>query len=476
MSNVSYTNQSMNGIITLSDGMGTTIENGIITTNTINVGNIITPSLTALYGNVLVLQSNIVNTTTQINNVYGNVSAVQSQIPPIYGNVLVLQNKEVLMYGNVSVLQGNIVNTTTQINNLYGNITTAQNDIILLEGYTTAIYYAPTTTTITSNVVITDNTSIYGNVNTRGQIDSSNIAVSGFGAVSNTFAVGEDLGVGNNIVHSGNIITGKSQISNTVITNNLLVNGTVINGNTQTQLDFLYNNLFQQRFRPVFNSIDPSGLIIYYPFTSSNFFNLTTKHEDGIRMGNLATGVLVYDASLTGLTKIDDTNRLETTHIGALPIGQHGLVINRTVGTAAFTISFWFICTSLPRADYWFFTTFQNTTGSTRFYMTIDPQNKIRIAANTGLPIVSTGVVIVNTRYFIVYTSTATATGSLFINGILNATVVNSPLMSSNNSGFNSIMRDPLGNGLIGNIDDYRFYNRVITQTEIDTLYSVPPY
>ena len=35
MSNVSYTNQSMNGIITLSDGMGTTIENGTITTNTL---------------------------------------------------------------------------------------------------------------------------------------------------------------------------------------------------------------------------------------------------------------------------------------------------------------------------------------------------------------------------------------------------------------------------------------------------------
>ena len=236
-----------------------------------------------MYGNVLILQGNIVNTTVQVNNLYGNVSVVQSQIPPLYGNVLVLRTK------------------------------------------TTAITYIPTTTTISSNV------SMQGNVITNGQIDVSNIAVSGFGAVSNTFAVGDDLGVGNNIVHSGNIITGKSQISNTVITNNLLVNGTIINGNTQTQLDFSYNNLFQQRFRPVINSIDPSGLIVYYPFTDSDFFILTTKHEDGIRIGNLATGTLVYDASLTGLTKIDDTNRLETTHIGALPIGQHGLVINRTV-------------------------------------------------------------------------------------------------------------------------------------------------
>ena len=484
MSNVSYTNQSMNGIITLSDGMGTIIENGTITTETLIVGNITTPSITALYGNVLVLQSNIVNTTTQINNLYGNVSVVQSQIPPLYGNVLVLQSNIVNtttqinnlygnvsvvqsqippIYGNVLVLQGNIVNTTTQVDNLYGNV-------LVLQTKTTAITYIPTTTTISSNV------SIQGNVITNGQIDVSNIAVSGFGAVSNTFAVGENLGVGNNIVHSGNIITGKSQISNTVITNNLLVNGTVINGNTQSQLDFLYNNLFQQRFRPVFNSIDPSGLIIYYPFTDSNFFNLTTKHVDGIRMGNLATGTLVYDASLTGLTKIDDTNRLETTHIGALPIGQHGLVINRTVPTGAFSICFWFICTSLPRSDYWFITTFQNTTGSTRFFITIDLINKIRIQAHTGIPLTSTSAISVNTRYHVVYTSNASANGSLYVNAILNATEMNAPLLVTNNSGFNSIMRDPLGNGLIGNIDDYRFYNRVITQTEIDTLYSVPPY
>ena len=498
MSNVEYTAQSMNGIITLSDGMGTIIENGSITTNTINVGNITSPSITALIGNVLVLQSNIVNTTTQINNLYGNVSVVQSQIPPIYGNVLVLQSNIVNtttqinnlygnvsvvqsqippLYGNVLVLQGNIVNTTTQINNLYGNISVVQSQIPPLYGNvldlqtkTTAISYIPTTTTISSNV------SIQGNVITNGQIDVSNIAVSGFGAVSNTFAVGEDLGVGNNIVHSGNIITGKSQISNTVITNNLLVNGTVINGNSQTQLDFLYNNLFQQRFRPVFNSIDPSGLQLYYPFTSSKFFNLTTKHEDGIRIGNLATGVLVYDASLTGLTKIDDTNRLATTHTASLPVGQHGLVINRTVGATPFSICFWFICTSLPSADYWFFTTFQNNTGSTRFYMTIDPQNKIRIAGNTGNTVLSTGVVIVNTRYFIVYTSNTFSNGLLYINGILNAVEPSPPQLSPNNSGFNIIMRDPLGNGLIGNIDDYRFYGRVITQTEINTLYSVPPY
>ena len=44
LSNVSYTNQTMSGIITLSDGMGTTIENGTITTETLIVGNITTPS------------------------------------------------------------------------------------------------------------------------------------------------------------------------------------------------------------------------------------------------------------------------------------------------------------------------------------------------------------------------------------------------------------------------------------------------
>ena len=503
MLNDSINAHSMNGIITLSDGMGTTIENGTITTNTINVGNIITPSLTALYGNVLVLQGNIVNTTTQVNNLYGNVVGIQSQIPPIYGNVLVLQNKEVLMYGNVSLLQGNIVNTTTQVNSLYGNVSVLQGNIVntttqvnnlygnvsvvqsqippiasnitLLQTKTTAISYIPTTTTISSNI------SIQGNVITNGQIDASNIAVSGFGAVSNTFSVGDNLGVGSNIVNSGHIFSGGNHSCNTLITQNLLVNNTIINGNTQAQINNIHN-IINPLFKPVYNTIDPSGLTIYYPFSISQYFNLSTLHPDGIRVGNMATGSLVYDASLTGISRMEN-NSLVSFHTRTLPVGQHGLVINRTITppTGGMCISFWFVATSIPVADYYLIYTIQNTLGfpsGTRFYITINPQNKIVVSGPGNNDITGLTTIIVGTRYHIVYNYTTAGAGTLYINNVVdNFQASNAPVIATNNSGFNSIARDPAGNGLIGTVDDLRHYiNTTLSLTQIATLFSLPPY
>ena len=479
----------MNGIITLSDGMGTTIENGTITTNTINVGNIITPSITDLYGNVLILQSNIVNTTTQVSNLYGNVLGVQSQIPPLYGNVLVLQSNIVNttvqvnnlygnvlgvqsqippLYGNVLTLQGNIVNTTVQVNNLYGNVS-------LLQTKTTAISYIPTTTTISSNV------SIQGNVITNGQIDVSNIAVSGFGAVSNTFSVGDNLGVGSNIVNSGHIFSGGNHSCNTLITDNLLVNNTVINGNTQAQINNIHN-IINPLFKPVFNTIDSSGLVLYYPFSISQYFNLSTLNPDSIRVGNMATGSIVYDASLTGISRLDN-NSLVSFHTAQAPTGRHGLVINRiiTPPTGGMCISFWFIATSIPSSNFWFLYTVQDTLGfpsGTRFFITINPQNKIRLTGFNNADVVSNTTIIVGTRYHIVYNYNVSGSASLYINGSLDIfQASNAPVITTNNSGFNSIARDPAGNGLIGSVDDFRHYiNTTLSLSQIATLFSLPPY
>ena len=217
---------------------------------------------------------------------------------------------------------------------------------------------------------------------------------------------------------------------------------------------------------PTFNTINPLGLELYYPFTSS------TLNIDGVSVGNLATGTLVYDSSLTGVSTITG-NRLNSIHTATLPIGQHGLVINRSVssGTVA-TISLWFNCSSLPRLDYWLITTFQDNAGN-RFLITIRPDNKILIASS-GLPFdwVSTFSVVVNTTYHLVVVLN-NGTNSLYINGVFNST--GPAAIPANTAGFNSILRDPLGNGMIGTVDDYRYYNRAITLPEITTLFSLPP-
>ena len=379
-----------------------------------------------LYGNVLVLQGNIVNTTTQINNLYGNVSVVQSQIPPLYSNVLVQQTK------------------------------------------TTAISYIPTTTTISSNVVVS------------GFLDVSNCLVQNNAGIGYSLGIGGNLAVGTDIVNSGNIVCGKTMFSNTINTQNLVLNSQVIQSDTQAQITYIYNNLFQPLWRPLFNTINPLNLVLYYPFTSTLYFNSNTVI--GLNVGNLATGTIVYDASLSGLTNIVN-NKLSSLHTAQPPAGQHGLVINRSVSipsgaTDGCSFSFWFICTSLPSSTYWFLTTLQSS-GGTRFFITIDPTNKININAST---ITSQNTVIVGNIYHVAVVMntdppTSNAITKMYINGVLQITTGGITYPSfTNTSGFNSIARDPLGNGLIGTIDDYRLYTRPITALEVSTLYSLSPY
>ena len=64
-------------------------------------------------------------------------------------------------------------------------------------------------------------------------------------------------------------------------------------------------------------------------------------------------------------------------------------------------------------------------------------------------------------------------TNNMYINGVFNST--GPATIPANITGSNSILRDPLGNGMIGTVDDYRYYNRAITLPEIYTLFSVPP-
>lgn len=213
---------------------------------------------------------------------------------------------------------------------------------------------------------------------------------------------------------------------------------------------------------PTYNTISPLGLELYYPFTAS------TINADGIRVGNLATGSIVYDSSITGISTITN-NRLSTLAQGTT---QNGLVINRTVtGGAVASLSFWFNCTSIPRGGYWFMTSIQS--GAARFFITIDPSNKILVNTTQPFSWVSTFSVVLNTTYHVVVVLN-NGVNSLYINGVFNSS--GSASVPVNTAGFNSLMRDPGGGlGMIGTIDDYRYYSRAITLPEIATLSSIPP-
>jgi hypothetical protein len=210
--------------------------------------------------------------------------------------------------------------------------------------------------------------------------------------------------------------------------------------------------------------IDPTGLVLYYKFSSVDV--------SGTTIANWATGTPVFDAVLNGTTNVV-SNQLSTLTSGTR---QNGIVINRSIPRTGFTglsFSFWFNASFLPGNNYPFLVTIQDALGypsGNRFYISLYPGNFLSINGQMG----STGTtqMTVNTLYHIavVVNSSGNPNTTLYINNVSQTGNTSYPTFT-NVSGFNSINRDPVGDGLIGTIDDYRLHNRSLTAREVNTLF-----
>ena len=224
-------NHTMNGIITISDGMGTIIEN-----NSIITGDISSNNITKMLGNISLLETKTTNqsfsgSTTSFTGglqVLGNVLIQGNTIQ--YGRI----DANILSDGMGTVIKNNTIVTGDISSN---NITAILGNISILQTKTTNQSFSGTTTSFTGGLQVS------GNVLIRGQIDVSNVAISGYTACAESLAVGGDLAVSNNIVSSGSIITGKNIQCATLSTQNLVVNNAVIQSDTQAQIDYIFEIL-----------------------------------------------------------------------------------------------------------------------------------------------------------------------------------------------------------------------------------------
>jgi hypothetical protein len=209
-----------------------------------------------------------------------------------------------------------------------------------------------------------------------------------------------------------------------------------------------------------YDVVDPTHLFVYYTFDASTVI--------GTSVGNMATGSLVYDGTLVSPNTTIVNNKMKT-----VAFGLYGTLINKIIPCSTSTglsISLRFNITSIPNQNYYFLFTIQDVKGyaggGKRIYYTIDPQNRINI--NNQL-IVSTPL-IVNKDYHLVVTVTPGNLGKIYVNNILIITGSLSYPSFINASGYNSIGRDPAGAGLIGTIDEFRLYNRILTANEVNVL------
>ena len=207
--------------------------------------------------------------------------------------------------------------------------------------------------------------------------------------------------------------------------------------------------------------VDPAFLVLYYTFN--------TGTTTGLNIGNQATGSVVYDASLSGTTVI-------TTEKMSSPNNDNGgVIINRAISTAGFSgisFSFWATSTVLNNG-YPFYFTLQDTLGypsGNRFYITANNAGN-QISVNGSLTPAT--ILVANTLYHIVVTITSGNVGNVYVNNVLTNTGTVSYPYFTNTTGRNAIGRDFAGGGrgIQGTMDNVRVYNRVITTTEVNTLY-----
>lgn len=222
------------------------------------------------------------------------------------------------------------------------------------------------------------------------------------------------------------------------------------------------NTFYYKKGNYSIDIIDWSNLVSYYPFRSSDV--------SGTTIANWATGSPVYDASMTGTTTIEN-NQMSTLTAGTT---KNGIMINRNVLPTGFTglsFSFWFSATSLAGGNYPFLTTLQDAVAypsGVRYYISINPSKYITINSQMN----SSTLLTVNTLYHIaiVITSTGSPNTTLYINNVSQTGTTTYPTFT-NASGYNSISRDPAGDGLIGTIDDYGLHKRALTAGEVNTSY-----
>ena len=208
-----------------------------------------------------------------------------------------------------------------------------------------------------------------------------------------------------------------------------------------------------------YNAIDPTNLWLYYPFDISTVM--------GNNVGNMATGSIVYDATLISPSTTIENDKMKTS-----TMGKYGTVINKVVPCSTSTglsISLWFNVSAIPRSAYYFLFTLQDTLGypnGKRIYYMIDPSNKININGQLTVPFTVT----INKDYHLVVTITTGNVGKIYVNNVLVASGTISYPSFTNVSGYNSIGRDPIGDGINGTIDEFRLYNRVLTVNEVNVL------
>jgi len=227
-----------------------------------------------------------------------------------------------------------------------------------------------------------------------------------------------------------------------------------------------------------YNIIDNSGLLLYYRFNSQDM--------SGVNLANYSTEFPVYDASLsvTGLVNSNDfaldNAALNIPSTGFVTINNSILTSGSVFNTNGLSFAFWVKSNNTSTNGRIF--EFGNQVSATYAILISIVSNKLtlKIIINNVGTTYDTSYNINNNVWrhicwTLTYSTGSTSTYNVYIDGsiiytitsgIYPSSIVTYPLCYIGKSTYSI---DPSFNGVI---DDFRFYNRILSQSEVSTLYN----
>jgi hypothetical protein len=214
--------------------------------------------------------------------------------------------------------------------------------------------------------------------------------------------------------------------------------------------------------------------VVYFPFETADIsLSAATK------VGDLATGTYVYNGTLVNGATIAVDAGSRVSGKGYLSLvaasNQYMTPSSFVIGTKGFTYSCWFRSNGSGNLASIF--EFSNSF-TDRFAPVISADKLFMLlmkGGNGGYNAVTSFSVNDNVWRHIVFIATGTSASVIYLNGVLYTLGAGGSFYPSAGASTNYIGNNPRGQPFFnGGIDDFRFFNRALTSTEVSALYAGP--
>jgi hypothetical protein len=269
-------------------------------------------------------------------------------------------------------------------------------------------------------------------------------------------ATGYGSGGGGGGGGSGTLAGGKGSPGIVIIKFKSIVGAGILDGITHKRLNFAY----EPRYPSI--STDNTNLKAWYKFDG----NYNDSSGSGFNLTN--SGAVIVDGLIVQSVSTDASDSLQTSSIN--------------LAGKTYSISFWAKFNTAPSANAFFFQ--QGTTGATGVWLSIfyqHSENRLTFSHyGSGNDMITTGynmssMIGTSWHHYVATYNNTNRAGEIWFDGVKLNTNISTFANAFSGSGNFIIARSGTDGGTLnGLMEDFRYYDKVLTSTEISQLYNIP--